>query len=115
MIPIIIAAQNMYVHFDLVFWSAILPVKYDESKVTVFVTVRRVFIVSEYDSSIVISPLDGIASKSAVVYSFESRSPTMTWFGPLIIIFPCFGILTVSASMSDSSMFRISSVSSSVL
>lgn len=67
----------MYVHLDVVFWSAFLSMKYEESNVTVFVIVRRVLIVSEYISSIVISPSDGIASKSAVVYSFESRSPTM--------------------------------------
>ena len=104
----------MYVHFDVVFWSAFRSVKYDESKVTVFVMVRRVLIVSEYVSSIVISPLDGTASKSAVVYSFESRSPTMFWAAPLTIMFVCFGIFIVRASTSDDSMFRISNVSSFV-
>jgi len=114
MITTITATQNMYIHFDVVLWSAFRSTKYDESKVTVFVTVRRMFIVSEYVSSIVISPLDGIASKSAVVYSFESRSPTMVWLAPLIIILSCFGILTVRASMSDFSVFKISTVISFV-
>jgi len=104
----------MYVQIDVVAWSAFLSVKYDESKVTVFVIVLRMFIASEYVISTVISPLDGIASKSAVVYSFESRSPTIDWLAPFTIMFSCFGILTVSASMSDSSVFKISNVSSFV-
>lgn len=76
--------------------------------------VLRVFIVSEYVRDIVISPFDGTASKSAVVYSFESRSPTTFRAAPLTIMFSCFGISTVSASTSDSSMFRISNVISFV-
>ena len=99
----------------LVGWSAFRLVKYDESKVIVFVIVRRVFIMSEYVRSTVIFPLDGTASKSAVVYSFESRSPTIVWLAPLTIMFSCFGILTVRASTSDSFMFRISNVSSFVV
>ena len=111
----IIAVQKTYVHFDVVDWSAFLSVKYDESKVIVFVMVRRTLIVSEYVSSTVISPSDGIASKSAVVYSFESRSPTMVRAAPLIIMFSCFGIWIVSASTSASSMFKTSNVNSFVL
>jgi len=95
--------------------SAFRFVKYDESKVTVFVIVRRVLIVSEYVSSTVISPSDGIASKSAVVYSFESRSPTIFWAAPFTTMFICFGIFIVRASTSAFSMFRISSVSSFVV
>jgi len=62
----------------------------------------------------VISPSSNVASKSAVVYSFESRSPTTILFGPLTWIPFCFGICIVSASTSDSSIFRTSSVSSFV-
>ena len=101
-------------YIDVVFWSAFLSVKYDESNVTVFVTVRGLLIVSEYVRSTVISPFDGTASKSAVVYSFESRSPTFVWLAPLIIMFCCFGIATLRASTSDDSMFKISNVSSFV-
>ena len=93
---------------------AFRSVKYDESNVTVFIIVRRLFTASEYVNSSVISPSDGTASKSAVVYSFESRSPTMTWLGPLTIMFSCFGIVIVRASMFGLLMFRTSSVNSFV-
>ncbi|MCD4759284.1 hypothetical protein K8R33_00155 [archaeon] len=47
-----------------------------------------------------ISPSCGIASKSAVVYSFESKSPTIFLLEPFTTIFSCFCISTVSASIS---------------
>ena len=72
-------------------------------------------IVSEYIRFTLNSPSEGIASKSAVVYSFESRSPTTILFGPLIWIESCFGISTLRASTSDASMFNISNVISFVL
>lgn len=106
--------EIIYVHMEVVVWSAFLFVKYEESKFTVFVIVLRVFIVSEYINSIVISPSDGTASKSAVVYSFESKSPTIFCAEPFTIIFSCFGIFTVRASTSDDSMFNISNVISFV-
>jgi hypothetical protein len=62
----------------------------------------------------VISPSEGVASKSAVVYSFESISPTITLEDPFTSIFSCFGISTVTASTSDSSIFRSSNVNSFV-
>lgn len=105
----------MYVQIDVVDWSAFRFVKYDESKVIVLVRVRRTFTASEYVSSNVISPSDGTDSKSAVVYSFESRSPTMFRLAPFIIIFSCFGISIVRASMLDSLTFKISNVSSFVV
>ena len=104
----------MYVPTPVVDWSAILFVKYDESKVTVFSTVLRVLIVSEYVRLTWNSPSEGVASKSADVYSFESRSPTTIRFAPLITMLSCFGISTLSASTSDDSMFSISSVNSFV-
>ena len=108
------AVQKMYVPMPVVDWSAFLFVKYDESKLTVFSIVLRVLIVSEYVMLTRNSPSDGIASKSAVVYSFESKSPTTIRFAPLISIVSCFGISTLSASTSEDSMFRISKVSSFV-
>ena len=104
----------MYVPMPVVDWSAFLSMKYDESKFTVFSIVLRVLIVSEYVKLTWNSPSDGIASKSAVVYSFESKSPTTIRFAPLISMVSCLGISTLSASTSAASMFNTSSVNSFV-